>query len=426
MHFYTLLTQRGEEKIAQATLNKTTIELNTLVVGDGNGVVPSPTKEQTTLVNQVYEVSLSDLSQDETNKNWLVTTAHIPANQGNFWIREVGIKDSEGDLIAIGNYPETYKPVLENGVAKDLLIKLMIAVTSLENITLTVHSKALMATKEYVDNSLVSQSTGFKNLLINGDFRIWQRGENFITEDTVLNYTADRWASARSQVTKKLDNGIPYLKLVANKVLDDSSYILQKIELPLDIASKEVTLSLDVKSPNLISIPTLIVENEERQNVGNVSSTWSRISQTFTIESNINTEEFLFVLIGVKKAGIETGQELHIKNVQLEVGDKATNFEYRPYGLELSLCQRYYQKHRAETRHYFNGGGATHAMNMPLPFNTTMRIIPSLTSTVYNSTNVSSHGVYSTTQSDAYIQIIPNGTGSTSLGVDYMADAEIY
>lgn len=345
MHFYTLLTKRGEEKIAQAALNKTTIDLKSLVVGDGNGVIPIPNKEQTSLENQVYEVNLSQLTPDSTNKNWLVTTAHIPADEGNFWIREVGIKDSDGDLIAVGNYPETYKPVLENGVAKDLLIKLMVAVSSMDNITLTADSKELMATKEYVDTALASKHTGFKNLLINGDFRIWQRGESFQSKSQTV-FTADRWNIAGLEginISKSLENKELYFLHSEITALSLNYSIRQRIEFLGK--NKNVTLSFcaRVKTVNN-SIGTCQFFNQAGVTVLDetfeLSNEWKRFSFSFSTLDWKNNREYSELKIIPE----DMVHHFDLADVQLEFGNQATSFEYRPYGLELSLCQWYYER----------------------------------------------------------------------------------
>lgn len=163
MEYFTLLTQLGAVKIAAATAANTTVKLAHIAVGDGNGIVPIPNDSKTALVNEVFRTSLNNLQVDESNDNWIITEGYISSNDGNFWIREVGLFDVDGDLIAIGNYPETFKPLMTDGVAKDLYIKVIIEVSSSDNVTIQIDSSVVMASHEYVKNELK------KYALINGD-----------------------------------------------------------------------------------------------------------------------------------------------------------------------------------------------------------------------------------------------------------------
>lgn len=158
MEYFTLITSIGASKIALATANNTTLALTHIAVGDGAGNIAMPDASRTALVNETYRASLTDLTVDENNTNWVVAVGYIPSNEGNFWVREVGIFDVDGDLIAIGNYPETFKPVTADGVAKDLYMKVIFEVSSLESITLQVDPSLVMASREYVNNGLGNKS----------------------------------------------------------------------------------------------------------------------------------------------------------------------------------------------------------------------------------------------------------------------------
>ncbi len=366
MQYFTLLTALGAAKIAAATAANTTVNLTHIAVGDGNGIVPMPDASKTALVKEVFRTNLNDLTVDSNNANWITTEAYISSNDGNFWIREVGIFDIDGDLIAIGNYPETFKPVMADGVAKDLYIKVIIEVSSSDAVTLQIDPSIVLATRDFVNTKLLNKAdisyvdaknTGFKNLLINGDFRIWQRGIDFDTPSNVIMYTADRWFSARSKVTKVVENGMPYLKLLANNSLNDSSYIMTRVELPLNLDSKTVTLSFDVKSPNLTSIPQIIIGSQPVEDYEIINTNWKRISYSVTLPANTNTKPHLQLGISAKANGMSTTNELHIKNIQLELGSKATNFEQRPIGLELSLCRRYFIKYDSSNPFFMTATG---------------------------------------------------------------------
>ncbi len=158
MEYFTLLTQKGSQKIAAATAANTTVALAEIALGDGNGTVPMPDASKTALVNEVYRAPLNDLRVDENNANWLVAEGYVPSDEGNFWVREVGIFDSEGDLIIIGNYPETFKPITSNGVAKDLYMKVITEVSSADAVSLSVNPSVVMASQEFVNNEMAKKA----------------------------------------------------------------------------------------------------------------------------------------------------------------------------------------------------------------------------------------------------------------------------
>lgn len=172
MQYLTLLTQIGAVKIAAATAANSTVQLTHIAVGDSSGTVTMPNANQTTLINEVFRASLNNLSVDENNSNWVVTEGYIGSNDGNFWIREVGIFDIDGDLIAVGNYPETFKPLMADGVAKDLYLKVIIEVSSTEAVTLQIDPSIVMASREFVTDELL------KYAFINGD-----ESKNFKVKD---------------------------------------------------------------------------------------------------------------------------------------------------------------------------------------------------------------------------------------------------
>lgn len=145
--YYTLLTTIGQAKIAAAIASEASVNLVTLAVGDA-GYTPSAS--QTSLVHQVWSAGLSAVSSDTENDGWVVAEGIIPPEDGGFYIREVGLFDADGDLIAIAKFPETYKPVLESGSAKDLYLRIILEVGSAAAVTLNVDPSLVLATREFV------------------------------------------------------------------------------------------------------------------------------------------------------------------------------------------------------------------------------------------------------------------------------------
>ncbi|NME95371.1 phage tail protein [Clostridium cochlearium] len=159
--FYTILTRAGKAKIANATALGVKVNLTKFQVGDGGGSYYNPSEDQTQLRNKVWEGNISSISVDNTNPNWIVLEVIIPSDIGGFMIREAGVFDDGGNLIAIGKYPETYKPAVQNGSTKDLYIRMILEVSNTSSVTLKVDPTVILATKKDVD-VLSNDLTNFK------------------------------------------------------------------------------------------------------------------------------------------------------------------------------------------------------------------------------------------------------------------------
>ncbi|WP_080966046.1 phage tail protein [Clostridium novyi] len=146
--FYTILTAIGKAKMANTTALGTKVNLTKFQVGDGNGTYYNPTEDQTGLKHKTWEGPISSITVDENNPNWIVIEVIIPSNVGGFMIREAGVFDDEGNMIAIGKYPETYKPVASNGSTKDLIIKMILEVSNTSSVTLKVDPTVILATQK--------------------------------------------------------------------------------------------------------------------------------------------------------------------------------------------------------------------------------------------------------------------------------------
>lgn len=149
--FYSILTKVGKAKIANASALGTKVNFTTFVLGDGGGNYYNPIEDQTTLKNQVWSGLVNNLNIDKSNNNWIVAEVLIPADIGNFMIREAGILDDEGNLLVIGKYPETYKPIASNGSTKDLTIRMILEVSNTAAVTLKVDQGVMLAHKEDVE-----------------------------------------------------------------------------------------------------------------------------------------------------------------------------------------------------------------------------------------------------------------------------------
>ena len=150
--FYTILTNVGKAKIANALPTGTKVNLTKMKIGDSNGTYYNPSESQTELVHKVYECNVTSVEVDESNPNWITITAAIPSDVGGFSIREVGVFDDSNSLIAIGKYPETYKPVASDGSVKELYIKMTLEVVNASSVELKIDPTIILATKKDIAN----------------------------------------------------------------------------------------------------------------------------------------------------------------------------------------------------------------------------------------------------------------------------------
>ncbi|MFX1128990.1 phage tail protein [Escherichia coli] len=153
--YYAILTNQGAARLANATMLGSKLNLTQMAVGDANGVLPTPDPAQTKLINQKRIASLNLLSVDPNNQSQIIAEQIIPENEGGFWIREIGLYDDEGVLIAVANCPETYKPQLQEGSGRTQTIRMILVVTNTEAITLKIDPSVVLATRKYVDDEVL-------------------------------------------------------------------------------------------------------------------------------------------------------------------------------------------------------------------------------------------------------------------------------
>lgn len=153
--YYALLTNVGAAKLANATALGEQVEITQMAVGDGNGVLPTPNPAQTALVHELRRAPLNTLTIDPVNTNQIIAEQVIPEDIGGWWIREIGLYDSAGDLIAIANCAETYKPLLQEGSGRVQVIRVILIVSSTQAVTLKIDPSVVLATRQYVDDQII-------------------------------------------------------------------------------------------------------------------------------------------------------------------------------------------------------------------------------------------------------------------------------
>ena len=153
--FKTIITTAGAEKLAAATVpGGKKVNLTAMAVGDGGGTLPEPDAGQTKLINEVWRHALNKISQDNKNKNYIVAELVIPPDVGGFWMRELGLYDDAGTLIAVANMAESYKPKLAEGSGRAQTCRMVIIVSSIASVELSIDATTVMATQDYVDDKL--------------------------------------------------------------------------------------------------------------------------------------------------------------------------------------------------------------------------------------------------------------------------------
>ncbi|MGV7962304.1 phage tail protein [Photorhabdus tasmaniensis] len=154
MKYFAILTKLGAAKLANAAALGTKVDITHMAVGDGGGKLPDPDINQTKLINEKRRAAINTLSVDPVNTNQIIAEQIIPEGEGGWWMREIGLFDSEGNMIAVANCPETYKPQLQEGSGRTQTVRMILIVSSTESVTLKIDPSIVLATRDYVDSSI--------------------------------------------------------------------------------------------------------------------------------------------------------------------------------------------------------------------------------------------------------------------------------
>ncbi|WP_407321994.1 phage tail-collar fiber domain-containing protein [Dickeya ananatis] len=160
-----LLTQVGAARLANAIAQGKQLAIARMGVGDGGGILPTPDPSQTALLNEKRRAAINSLSIDPTNANQIIVEQVIPENEGGFWLREIGLYDEDDNLIAVANCPETYKPQLQEGSGRVQTVRMILAVSQVDAVSLKIDPAVVLASRQYVDEQAIQVKVYVDNQL---------------------------------------------------------------------------------------------------------------------------------------------------------------------------------------------------------------------------------------------------------------------
>ncbi|HGC0150127.1 TPA: phage tail protein [Escherichia coli] len=199
--FKTVITTAGAAKLAAATVpGGKKVTLSAMAVGDGNGKLPVPDAGQTKLVHEVWRHALNKVSVDNKNKNYIVAELVVPPEVGGFWMRELGLYDDAGTLIAVANMAESYKPELAEGSGRAQTCRMVIIVSNVASVELSIDGSTVMATQDYVDDKIAEHEQSRRH----PDATLTEKG--FTQLSSATNSTSERLAATPKAVKAAYDN----------------------------------------------------------------------------------------------------------------------------------------------------------------------------------------------------------------------------
>ncbi|EOA1531628.1 phage tail protein [Salmonella enterica subsp. enterica serovar Braenderup] len=209
--YFALLTNIGAAKLAKATALGMQVEITQMAVGDGNDALPTPDPAQTALAREIRRAPLNVLTVDPLNTSQIIAEQVIPEDVGGWWIREIGLFDKDGDMVAIANCAETYKPQLQEGSGRVQVIRMILIVSSAQAVTLKIDPAVVLATRQYVDSEIIEVKSYVDNKLTehaqsrnHPDATLTDRG--FVQLSSATGSTDETKAATPKAVKAAMDN----------------------------------------------------------------------------------------------------------------------------------------------------------------------------------------------------------------------------
>lgn len=154
--YFAILTAVGEAKLANAIALNVPLQISRMAVGDGGGVLPVPLRTQTALIGEQYRADLNSLAPDPLNASQIIAELVIPETEGGYWLREMGLYDAAGDLIAVSNCPPSYKPEMAEGSGRTQVLRMVLIVSSTDAVQLKIDPSVVLATRDFVTTTVAA------------------------------------------------------------------------------------------------------------------------------------------------------------------------------------------------------------------------------------------------------------------------------
>ncbi|EFL0474533.1 phage tail protein [Escherichia coli] len=260
--FKTVITTAGAAKLAAATApGGRKVNITTMAVGDGGGKLPVPDAGQTGLIHEVWRHALNKISQDKRNSNYIIAELVIPPEVGGFWMRELGLYDDAGTLIAVANMAESYKPTLAEGSGRSQTCRMVIIVSSVASVELTIDTTTVMATQDYVDDKIAEHEQSRRH----PDASLTAKG--FTQLSNATNSTSETLAATSKAVKAAYDlangkytaqdattarKGLVQLSSATNSMSETLAATPKAVKTVMDETNKKAPLN----SPALTGTPT--------------------------------------------------------------------------------------------------------------------------------------------------------------------------
>ncbi|EGT4373496.1 phage tail protein, partial [Cronobacter sakazakii] len=260
--FKTIITDTGAKKLAQAAApDGKPVRLTHMAVGDGGGTLPVPDSKQTRLVHEVWRHTVNRVILDATHQNRIIAELVIPPETGGFWIREIGVFDEHGALIAVGNTAESYKPTVAEGSGRAQTFRTILTVSSTATVALAVDNTMVMATVDYVDDKLKEHEQSRRH----PDASLTAKG--FVQLSNATNSTSETLAATPKAVKAAYDlanekytaqdattarKGLVQLSSATNNTSETLAATSKAVKTVMDETNKKAPLN----SPALTGTPT--------------------------------------------------------------------------------------------------------------------------------------------------------------------------
>ncbi|HCH7608820.1 TPA: phage tail protein [Escherichia coli] len=305
--FKTIITDTGAKKLAQAAApDGKPVRLTHMAVGDGGGTLPTPDSKQTRLVHEVWRHTVNRVILDATHQNRIIAELVIPPETGGFWIREIGVFDEHGDLIAVGNTAESYKPTVAEGSGRAQTFRTILTVSSTATVALTVDNTMVMATVDYVDDKLKEHEQSRRH----PDASLTAKG--FVQLSSATNSDSETQAATPKAVKAAYDlangkytaqdattarKGIVQLSSATNSTAETLAATSKAVKAVMDETNKKAPLN----SPALTGTPTTPTAQQGTNNTQIASTAFVMAAIAALVDSSpdaLNTLNELAAALG--------------------------------------------------------------------------------------------------------------------------------